>query len=338
VNAAFGIVARLVVPIALLAATCGAQSRPIPPVEPLEPVRTIPLEKVEGRIDHLAVDAARSRLFVAALGNNSLEVIDLAAGKRVQRIEKMSQAQGVRFLAAPPRLVATTGGDGRCRFFDDSLKEIGSVDSLPDADNVRYDAAANRIYVGCGSGSLAVIDATRMAKVGTIELEGHPESFQLEAAGKRIFVNVPDARHVAVVDREKAKVIATWPLGKLTANFPMALDEPDHRLFVVCRKPAQVLVFDTESGKIVQTLEAPGDADDAFHDEARHRVYVAGGAGMVTVYERSTDGSWFIRASVPTAAGARTCLFSPELGRLWVAVPRRGSQNPAEIREFQVKP
>jgi hypothetical protein len=329
--------ACLVAALIALAAIGGAQSRPVASVEPLELVRTIPLEKVEGRIDHLAVDLAKKRLFVAALGANSVEVVDLAAGKRVHRIEKMSQAQGVRFLPAPPRLVATTGGDGRCRFFDDSLKEIGAVDSLPDADNVRFDAAANRVWVGCGSGDLVVIDPVKMVKVATIGLAGHPESFQLETAGKRIFANVPDARHVAVVDREKGKVVATWPLGDLTANFPMALDEPNHRLFVVCRKPAKVLVIDTESGRTLQSLDAPDDADDAFYDAARARLYVSGGVGMICVYERKPDGTWFIRASVPTAPRARTCLFEPETSRLWVAVPHAGAQK-AELREFQVKP
>jgi hypothetical protein len=331
VPAAFRGATRRLAALIALASIGGAQSRPVEGVEPLELVRTIPLDKVEGRIDHLAVDLAKKRLFVAALGANSVEVVDLAAGKRVQRIEKMSQAQGVRFLPTPARLVATTGGDGRCRFFDDSLKEVGAVESLPDADNVRFDAAANRVWVGCGSGDLVAIDPARMAKVASIGLAGHPESFQLETAGKRIFVNVPDA------DREKGKVVATWPLGDLTANFPMALDEPNHRLFVVCRKPAKVLVLDTESGKTVQSLDAPDDADDAFYDAARARLYVSGGVGMVCVYERKADGSWFTRASVPTSQRARTCLFEPELNRLWVAVPHVGAQK-AELREFQVRP
>jgi hypothetical protein len=322
----------LLVALAASVTTAAAQSRP---AEPLELARTIPLEKVEGRIDHMTVDAAKNRLFVAALESNSLEVVELGEGRRKRRIEKMPQIQGVRWLPNLSRLAATTGGDGKCRFFDDSLAPIGVVESLPDADNVRFDESKNRVYVGYGSGALAVIDAVKMTLAGTIDLSGHPESFQLEKAGKRIFVNVPIAGHVAVVDRDKRQVVATWPLGEMKQNFPMALDEANHQLFVVCRKPARLLVIDTESGKTAATLECADDADDVFHDAARGRLYVSGGAGMVCVYERKADGSWFLRASVPTAAGARTSFFDPASSRLWVAVPHRNAQK-AELREFRL--
>src|SRR6185436_5593842 len=186
----------------LALAFCAAQEAPV------ELVQTIPMPKVDGRIDHLAYDAKAGRLSVAALGNNTIEVIDVAAGKVLHKIDGLHEPQGI--LALDGQIVVASGGDGSCRFYDGTtFKLVRSVDCKDDADNVRYDAAAKLVYVGYGSGGLAVIDPEKGAKVGDIPLDGHPESFQLESKG-RIFVNVPKAGHIAVVDREKRAVIAKW--------------------------------------------------------------------------------------------------------------------------------
>ncbi len=299
--------------------------------DPLELATTLPLGNVEGRIDHLAWDAKNGRLWIAALENNSVEVLDPASGKAVHRIRSLREPQGVAI--AGTLVVVASGGDGSCRFYDAETFEPGaSVDCRSDADNVRYDPEKKLLYVGFGSGGLAVVDAGKQGKVADIPLDAHPESFQLERKGKRIFVNVPEAGHIAVVDREKRAVTATWKLSA-GSNFPMALDEEGHRLYVGCRQPAKLLVFDTETGKELAAVECSGDADDVFFDAARKRVYVACGAGFLDVFDAKPARI----AKVPTAAGARTCLYVPDAGRLYLAVPHRGSQ-PAEIRVFKANP
>src|SRR5262249_8802481 len=159
-----------------------------------------------------AFHAQKNLLVVAALGNNTVEVLDLAAGKRIQRLEKIHEPQGVCVLPKSGRLVVASGGDGNCRLFDEGMKLVGGIEALADADNVRFDAEAERLYVGYGAGALAVIDPGKPAKLGEIALLAHPESFQIETKGSRIFVNVPRLGHVAVADRKKGVVIATWPI------------------------------------------------------------------------------------------------------------------------------
>ena len=301
---------------------------------PVELARTIPMPKVDGRIDHLAHDAKRGRLFVAALGNNTVEVIDLAQGKVVHRIEGLHEPQGI--LSLDGQIVVASGGDGSCRFYDAATFKLAkTVDCKDDADNVRVDAEAKLVYVGYGSGGLAVIDPAKGAKIGDIPLEGHPESFQLEAKGKRIFINVPKAGHIAVADREKRVVIATWKLSA-AANFPMALDEEGRRLYVGCRQPSKLLVFDTESGKELVAVECSGDPDDVFYDAASKRVILSCGAGFLDVFDASGGAPRRI-GRVPTAAGARTCLEVPDPGRIYLAVPHRGGP-PAEIRVYRPRP
>ncbi len=305
---------------------------------PLELSQTIPMEGAQGKIDHLSVDVKGKRLFVATTGSNSVQVIDLAQGKVVHRIDSLPEPQGVIFLPNLNRLAVANGKDGSCRIFDgESYKLLKSVDFKDDGDDVQYDEAAKRIYVAHEAGALGIVDAEKMEKVGDIKLEGHPESFQLERNGKRIFVNVPDAKHVAVVDREKAEVVAKWPLDKLEANFPMALDEANHRLFVGCRKPSKMAVFDTESGKQVALLTISRDTDDLFYDPASKRLYLSAGEGFIDTFDQKDADHYKRIWAQNTAPGARTSLFVPELGTLYVAVPGRDAQK-AEVRAYKPKP
>jgi DNA-binding beta-propeller fold protein YncE len=306
--------------------------------EPLRLEREIPMPGVEGRIDHLAADVKGNRIFVAALGNNTVEVLDLAAGKRAHSITGLHEPQGILYLPEPNRIFVANGGDGKLKIFDGvSLAPVGEADFSGDADNVRYDARAKHVYVGYASGALGVVDVKSGRKIGNVELAGHPESFQLEKSGSRIFVNVPTAQHLAVVDRGSLSVKDKWPMGGDRANFPMALDEPGGRLFVGCRKPAEVRVFDTGSGKIAAAFSCVGDTDDLFWDAALKRLYVTGGEGFVDVYGRRDSDHYERIARIPTGAGARTSLFVPEQKRLYVAVPHRGAQG-AKILVYAREP
>lgn len=225
--------------IPFFAALCVASSLLAGEPSPLVLKTAIPLPGVKGRFDHFACDVAARRLIVAALGNNTGEVIDVAEFKRLHSVTGLRKPTGALMLAEPHRFYFANGDDGTFRSFDAATFVPGSqLSALDDADNVRFDATAKLIYVGYGEGALGVTDAAASKLLHSIPLAAHTESFQLEAHGPRIFVNVPDKKHIAVVDREQRKVTATWPMEKWQANFPMALDEAAHRLFIGCRKRA----------------------------------------------------------------------------------------------------
>lgn len=194
---------------------------------------------------------------------------------------------------------------------------------------------AKRLFVGYGGGALAAINASDGKVAGEAALAAHPESFQLERSGSRVFVNVPSADQIAVVDRAAMKVIATWPVTGAKANYPMALDEANHRLFVGCRRPAKVLVYDTSTGKETSSFDIVGDTDDLFYDSVRKRLYVSGGEGFIDAFQDEA-GRFSRLAHVATAAGARTSLFVADQSRLYLAVPHRGAQK-AEIRVYEVR-
>jgi DNA-binding beta-propeller fold protein YncE len=302
--------------------------------EPLVFVRAIDLPGVEGRIDHLAFDPTTGRLYVAALGNNTVEVLDANAASHIRSLPGFREPQGVA-VVPDMRSVAVANGQGEgIQLMSADDYRPGAVIRLgDDADNVRYDAPAKRVYVGYGS-ALAAIDPTTARVVGEARLAGHPESFQLERGGSRVFVNVPTARHIAVVDRTSMKISGAWPVTTASSNYPMALDEPNHRLFVGCRSPARVLVFDTTSGKQIASFTIVGDTDDLFYDASRKRLYVTGGEGYSDVFQDGGANTFTRLAHVATGSGARTSLFVADQARLYVAVPHRGNQK-AEIRVYQ---
>jgi DNA-binding beta-propeller fold protein YncE len=301
--------------------------------QPLRLEKSIEMPEVQGRIDHLSIDVKGHRLFVSALGNNTLEVLDVAADKRLKTVGQLKQPQGVIYVPEMDRLYVANGDDGTVRIFDgSSYAPLKTLDYGDDADNLRYDSARQRIYVGYGSGALGEIDGDGN-KVTDIKLDAHPESFQMEKTTPRTYINLPKSRKIAVVDREKHIIIATWKTGMAFANYPMALDESDRRLFVVTRIPARLLVFDTNTGNIVQKLSAVGDCDDVYYDKNRKRIYASGGDGAISVFEQKNADQYAELARIPTVKGARTSYFSPDLDRLFLAVRRQGSQ-PAAIQIF----
>jgi len=308
------------------------------PVEaPLRLIETIDLPSVDGRIDHLAIDSAHERLMVAALGNNTVEVIDLKAGKEIRSVRGFNEPQGILVLPDSNTVVVANGGTGAVQFLDAAdFHVIRTVPLSNDADNVRYDPFTKQLYAGYGNGALSLINSATGQRLGDVRLGGHPESFQLEQNSARIFVNVPDAGHIAVIDRRAMTRLSTWRVAGASANYPMALDEAGHRLYVGCRSPAKLLVFDTSSGKIVASTEIVGDTDDLFYDSGRKRVYVSGGEGYLDVIQQSPADRLTRMAHVRTADGARTSLFVPDEHRLYVAVPHRGAQK-AAIRIYEVR-
>jgi len=296
----------------------------------------ISLGAVRGRIDHLAFDVSRQRLFVAELGNDTVGVVDLKEHKTVQTLRGFKEPQGIGYVPSTDTVYVANGGNGVVRILQGAdLTAAGQIELGDDADNVRVDEAAHQVLVGYGGGAIAVIDMTSHGKLTDIPLKAHPESFRLDASGKRIYVNVPRNHEIAVVDRVARKQTAGWSTGILLSNYPLILDEPHQHILSVFRIPARLGVFG-EDGKLVTRVETCGDSDDAFIDGKRNLVYVICGAGYVDVLRPSGD-TYARLGRIETNSGARTGLFVPELDRLIVAVRARGSE-PAAVWVYRPEP
>jgi DNA-binding beta-propeller fold protein YncE len=297
---------------------------------PLVLAAKTPLGQVRGRIDHLAIDLARQRLFVAELGNDTVGVVDIAHHAVVRSLNGLHEPQGVGYESITDTLYVANAGDGGVQLFQGAdLLPAGRIALGEDADNIRIDPTSHRVIVGYGSGALAIIDPTTRTKIADIRLKAHPESFQI--ADGRMYINVPDAHEIAVVNH--GVQTSTWSPEGLRANFPLALDNTRNQVLVVFRHPATLAVFDVRSGDKLSSIDVCGDSDDVFLDPKRDRIYVSCGEGSVDVLS-IRDTRLAKLASIKTVSGARTALFVPEVDRYFLAV-RASSSEPAAIWEFR---
>ena len=305
--------------------------------EPLKQVATIALPNVMGRIDHLAFDAQRQRLFVAALGNNTVEVVDAARNAHLKSLSGFHEPQGIAVASDFGAIAVANGDTGTLQLLDaETLATRWTVEVGGDADNVRYDSAAKQLYVAA-VGGLYRVDPESKKVAKRISIDGHPESFQLETSGNRVFANLPGAvsSQVVVGDRESGSVVTRWSSLGCRSNYPMALDEMAMRVFVGCRSPARLAALDSRSGDMATAVDIVGDTDDLFSDAMRQRIYVIGGEGFVDVLQRRGETIERV-ARVATRAGARTGLWVAAAQRLYVAVPARDRQG-AEVRVFEAQ-
>jgi DNA-binding beta-propeller fold protein YncE len=303
----------------------------------LELVQTIVLNGAAGRLDHLAIDIRGNRLFVANLSNNSLDVIDLKAGKLVKQIPGQKTIHGVAHVPDPNRIFVGNGGDGVCNVFDGrSYKLVKSI-KLAGANNVRYDSRTKQVYVSHAEKSLTAIDAGTMEVRATIRLPGPPRAFQIHPTRPRLYVNTLAPSQVVVVDTTKNAIAARFPLTLAEANSSLALDARGGRVFVGCRKKPSIVVLDMKTGKEVASVKIPQDVDDLFHDAKRGRLYASCGEGFLAVVAVNKKDRYEVVEQLATVKEARTCLFDSGSGRLYVAVPREKGKDGPEIRVFQAR-
>jgi hypothetical protein len=313
---------------------------------PLKLIQKVPMPNVKGRLDHFGLDLAGNRLFVAALGDdqNTVEVIDLKSGKWISSIPGQSKPQGLFYSPDFKKLFVANGTDGTCKIFaGDTFKLIESLPIGTDADHVGYDPATKYLYVGFGdakSGGLAIIDTHDNKHIGDIKTDARPGGIKIEKKSSQTFVTLTGATHLGVVDLKKREQVAAWQTG-VAGNVALALDEGHHRLFDGVREPATLIILDTESGKEISRLEGVAGIDDLWHDSAHSRVYASGGRGFdvgyVYTYQQKDADHYELIAKVPTAPGAGTSFWLPELNRFYVAAPANGKEE-AAILIFEPQP
>lgn len=293
-------------------------------------VQEIPLPNVGGRIDHFTFDAKRKRVIGAALGNNTVEVVDTFSGRDIHSIAGAAAPQGLVYVAEFDKLFVANGTDGKLRIYSgDSFKTLNTLEIGEDADNVRYDPAEKRVYVAYGGdeeGGIAAIDAASEKRLEDVaKLDAHPESFQIAASKPFIYANIATKAKVVLIDKTTHKV-TDWPLKSGKANYPMALDEADHRIFVVTRKPAQLVVLDSDSGAMVTSIPCVNDSDDVYYDAGRKRIYAPGGEGFISIIQQIDADHYQSIAKIPTTVGARTGLWYEKRDRFYLAVPATSKQ------------
>jgi len=311
-------------------------------------VQTISMPNVKGRIDHMEVDLESKRLFIAAVENGSMEVVDLGAGKWTRSVPGFKTPTEMSYVPELNKVFVASRDDGMVRVFrGDSLDLIDSVKLELGVNRIVYDPARKYLYVGYGAklagfdyGRVGIIDARSNKLLGDMVVEAHPSQILLDNAAHRIVVAVWELGRIDVFDARDRQVVLTWTTGGQSGA--MALDQTHHRLFVATRNaPQMMIVYDSESGQEVARLPADGRMNGVYYDGWHKRIYVTCGrdlpAGFIFVYEQKDADHYEFIGKVPTGPGAGTSFWVPQLNRFYVAVPAAEKQE-AAVLVFEPQP
>jgi DNA-binding beta-propeller fold protein YncE len=319
-------------PICIFLSACQGQ-KPFG-AEQLTLKQSILLPGVKGRIDHMDVNLKEQVVYMSALGNNSLEIVDIKNGKLLHSIKGLDEPQGVGFVSQTNEIMVANGGNGDCKFYnEETLQNTATINPGSDADDVRYDSIDKKIYVGYGSGGIAVIDAIKHQQAADVKLSAHPEGFQIDKELKKLFVNVPDAGQIEVIDLESLTVVSKWKT-EYSANFPMAIDKSNHIIFIGYRHPAKLVAINESTGKTIATADLTGDTDDLYYNSRTKKIYASGGSGAIDIYLFENLSIKHV-ANILTRDGARTSLLIPSM-KIFVLAERAGGGRVAQLQIFNI--
>ena len=304
--------------------------------------KSISLPQIKGRIDHLDINLKKQIVYIAALGSNALEVVDINKAKVLHTITGLHEPQGVAYIPQNQEIFVANGGNGDCYFYNAAnFEKVAVIHLKSDADDVRYDSSDKMIYVGYGSGGIAIIDAGTHKVVGDVKLPSHPEGFQIDSKNKLLYVNLPSSKLISVIDLSKLKLVRNVSENYRSGNFPMALNSSGNRLFIGYRHPGKLVVMNTHSGHRISVEELTNDSDDLFYDEGSKRVYVSCGGGYtnlgyINIFQFQGGDKYRQIANIPTRNGARTSLLVPQLNLFLLAEPSDYA-NDAELMVYKIQ-
>jgi DNA-binding beta-propeller fold protein YncE len=304
----------------------------------LELVQTIVLKGKAGKLDHLALDGKRERLFLANTANGTLDVVDLKAGKLLKQVAGQTGIQGVAYAADLDRVFVGLGSGGLCNVFDGvEYRPLKTIKFTDDADNVRYDPTRHLVFVAHAEKALGVVDAKTFAVRADLKLPGAAEGFQIAAGRPQLYMIIPSPSQVTVIDIDKLEITASHPVKMAGGGHPLAIDDANKRIFIGCRQQPMVVVMDLDTGKEITSVEIPQDVDDLFYDAKRKQLYASCGEGFLVVIKQKDADHYEVVEKIPTVKQAKTSLFDAETGRLYLAVPRQQGKAGPEIRVYKVR-
>jgi DNA-binding beta-propeller fold protein YncE len=304
-----------------------------------------------GDFDHFEYDLKGNRLWLAAEDHGTLDVFDLKTGKMQKSLKGIVDTpHGIFYMPEKNRLIVTDSGGAAMvtKVIDASTHKVtGTLElAAPGADAMGYDPSTKRLYVVSGGRDakmqqtyLSAVDPVTLKRLGDVKFDTDKvEAMAIEQNGNKLYINVTGKNHMAVVDKEKLAVLATWPIREAEQNAPLAFDEPNKRLFVITRKPGKLIVLNAETGVSIASFKAPERCDQVIWDAANRRIYALGGEGYIGVFQQKDADRYEELARVASARGAKTGILVKELKRLYVAVSPGEAKTGGAILRYDVLP
>ncbi len=335
------IVAAAILAAAPLAVPAGAQRTP-----KLTLFKTITLPGYHGDFDHFAADQERGRILLSAEDHGTLEVFSLSSGDHLQTVKgPIDTPHSILVRPGVATIFLTDSGKSMSKILNaNTYAEVKSVPLTIGADSSGYDTNTKTLYVVTGgkdvdmkTASLEAVNPDTGVLKGSVTFQdNHVEAMAIEKNGPRIFINLAQTNRIAVVDRRTMKILHLWPVPPAQQNAMVALDEAQHRLYVVCRAPGMVVAMNSDTGAVVATQAAPLRADDLFYDQPAHLLYVPGGEGYLGIYDTSSPDHLKLIGKVTTAPGAKTGLLLTGRHELVLAASPGDTPNVAKVLFYHI--
>ena len=309
---------------------------------PLKLIQTIPLPGVPAALDHMGIDVRGQRLFIPAEQHQTIEVVDLKAGKRIRTLSGALWPNTIAYNPSTNEIFVTDRSGGAIRVFDGTSYELTKSIDLPmGPDNATYDPATQIFYsisgaqwAGLPYTLIAIIDTKTKEHTGDIRVDAsNIQAMVIEpgpGSNKKMYADLADKNAIAVIDLQKRAVLATWTTAP-ECQMPeaAALDSVRHRLFVGCRMyptqpdwwlPGRMIVMNTDTGEVISQFPAVGGSDEMFFDPASQRIYLQGYEGIADVWKEVDPDHYQSIGRIQGGVHGKTSMYVPELKRYYVAV------------------
>lgn len=308
---------------------------------PFQISKRVVLENYKGDFDHLAADFASNRLFVAGEDGGSLEVFNMQNLNHIASVKGFDEPHAIYLDKKRNRIIVSYSGESMTKILDiNSYKVVGQVKLISGADVMAYDSSNDNLWiVNGGKNSKPKLDETTISiislasneKIKDIVIDSNfVEGIAFEEKGNRAFVNVAGKSVVAVIDKKSFKVTDKWALKIGENNSSIALDEDNHRLFVVTRKPFKLDVINTDNGQEIAGFDIPKRTNELVYDKKSKRIYAFGDDYIATFSQVNANQYVELPRSL-TTFGGKTGLLAAEMSSLFVAVSPGDKPIAAEI-------
>jgi YVTN family beta-propeller protein len=254
---------------------------------PLKQVFDVPLGGQPTRLDYESFDPERHLLYIAHLGDDEVIVFDTRAGRVTGRIPDVATVHGVLTVPELSRVYASATGSNEIVAIDEAtLKITARMPGGRYPDGMAYAPDAHTLYVSDETGETeTVIDVRSNTRVATIPLGGKAGNTQYDAVSRHIFVNVQSRRQLLEIDPATDRIITRIDLPGAQGNHGLLI-EPQQRLaFIACEGNDKLLVLDMPTMRVTSSFDVGEDPDVLAFDPQLHLLYVAGEAGIVSMFK-----------------------------------------------------
>jgi DNA-binding beta-propeller fold protein YncE len=299
----------------------------------------VPLKAAAPDWDYVTLDPARGYLFIGRRGDG-VTVFDVRTRKVVRNIDKSDDANAVVLIPEFDRGY-TINGDGTTTIFQlSSLKTIDRAKVGEDADSAFYDPVTKQLAFTMGdSKKIAFVDAKTGKVVGELPMDSKKLDGTVPDGEGNMFMALRDKNSVAKIDAKERKLVGDWKTAPCEEPTGIAFDKANKRLFVGCRGKNPVLaVLDSDSGKVITTLDIGRGNDGVIYDPATHKVYTSNGIdGNLVIYDQVNADTYKLAEATTTRPYARTMALDPKTKKIYL-VTAEGTADPSKKINKAVAP